>query len=883
MSKIPMTMTVSSDANKDDYRTWMAMPTMADGLLKSTEQAYQKVQLNSIKHKIYNLITSHRVRGVRNNQHFFLPIRVHNLEVLWCKKDKEIKASVRQGSMVATKKINKQHKQTVKGRMQNQKHGNSMVVTPVSAKDGAKRDRVVDVDMTEDNGFKKVKMSAFGDMEVDVENIPTVEWLSTKPNMTKFNLSMQLDEDDAILGATAFKGLIDEEIPADDRVHNAVQRIYKMIIKLISGNKNALETDPDFLKGMDTNTWVKCFASIVKNDYDDEIATSLIGEDGMTKIKICILRLANTPPTIIWSAQELQGQKVQGNKFSRAWYAAVQTIGSHYKKQQKVQMKIQQKLSFAPKNANEKTVEKVASKANSAKEKPKPADSDDTPMIVEKEPASQAKIQTKLAPPKIPENKVRLIVKFTIDTPKGKSPSEVVRRKIMEQLKTYKMDDKEVAIVPWKMSGTGKPIREDDDFPDKLQEFSSTYSDRIRVRSKGTVWFKLRVATNLSPESLTSVGDSITKYWFEDNAAGAFLCTVQESDNTVDLGDMLYSGPFIDNVRLTKVVKELYKAWYKEDLLAGCRPKKNTEIPVDKESTNTNWTLAENQPIHFEVHEPQAQNLKRLLYQTFNKVTNPEGRPGGYGFQFLPVKTMMMTGTDGIKARIRAQSKHKAVIKSLVLIKNISIRSLDKVVKERGSTTTLRKEILKITYPIDSAHIANPPKLFHTVDCAPSGSDCDQGVVYLTAYKDRARLAAGVSEVLPAYIQTMFSDNAMHEWFTPVGIASCEGVNLEINEDGAWNGKWTTPEDELQDAMWHEELGVQLQITNLELLDEHEDDGLMYLTADDASRQSFGADMFGRPGRANVAGQRQTQQTGSATSAGSRTADSVEGDRGLAA
>jgi len=57
-------------------------------------------------------------------------------------------------------------------------------------------------------------------------------------------------------------------------------------------------------------------------------------------------------------------------------------------------------------------------------------------------------------------------------------------------------------------------------------------------------------------KGLTSDRDSQMNWWFEDNKAGAFLTSVQNSDNVVTLGDLLHSGGFINPARRTQIVTD---------------------------------------------------------------------------------------------------------------------------------------------------------------------------------------------------------------------------------------------------------------------------------------------------------------------------------------
>jgi hypothetical protein len=59
-----------------------------------------------------------------------------------------------------------------------------------------------------------------------------------------------------------------------------------------------------------------------------------------------------------------------------------------------------------------------------------------------------------------------------------------------------------------------------------------------------------------APQHLLNNDSSDTSGWFDDHKCGAFLCTVQDLDNTVPLGDLLYSGPFVNLKRVAASIQK---------------------------------------------------------------------------------------------------------------------------------------------------------------------------------------------------------------------------------------------------------------------------------------------------------------------------------------
>jgi len=138
-----------------------------------------------------------------------------------------------------------------------------------------------------------------------------------------------------------------------------------------------------------------------------------------------------------------------------------------------------------------------------------------------------------------------------MNTLANKSPNVVQYDLIKSLFKAYKQEDPTFAIRGWKTASKSF-IANVDDFPDDFDHFRKTYAEGFHTRSKGMNWFKLRTGWSKPVKGLTSERDSKMAWWFDDNKAGAFLTSVQDSDNVVILGDFLYSGGFIDQLPLSK-------------------------------------------------------------------------------------------------------------------------------------------------------------------------------------------------------------------------------------------------------------------------------------------------------------------------------------------
>jgi hypothetical protein len=124
------------------------------------------------------------------------------------------------------------------------------------------------------------------------------------------------------------------------------------------------------------------------------------------------------------------------------------------------------------------------------------------------------------------------------------------------------------------------------------------------------------------------------------------------------------------------------------------------------------------------------------------------------------------------------------------------------------------------------------------VDYAPSGPNKEKGAVYLTAYHDRKELAAKVVDILPAFIDHYYGRELAKKWCHPSSMSIIHDITFLEDEDGNDLGEWTTVEDDMGQEILDEDMGIQLDLSNLGLLEFHPEDRVL-LNADDASAASF--------------------------------------------
>ena len=105
--------------------------------------------------------------------------------------------------------------------------------------------------------------------------------------------------------------------------------------------------------------------------------------------------------------------------------------------------------------------------------------------------------------------------------------------------------------------------------------------------------------------------------------------------------------------------------------------------------------------------------------------------------------------------------------------------------------------------------------------------------------RNSAEFRPEYSTKLPAYVSKLVDEKAAREWFHADAIASLQSVQFTCDKEGNWDGRWTTPDDDLMTDILHEDMGVEFEFEF--------DDGIpgfdtpiVRLTADDASVTTYG-------------------------------------------
>ena len=410
----------------------------------------------------------------------------------------------------------------------------------------------------------------------------------------------------------------------------------------------------------------------------------------------------------------------------------------------------------------------------------------------------------------------RYTIKFKVPQDKKRQAKEHVHYFNSLLFTSMKQLDATSCFLPWHVGDLPKtyPITSRTHFPKSYADFRPYFAGGSRPNFDKDFWYRIHIGCDENPDNFTSTQGSKLFDFFDDHNTGAYYCTVHDSDNPVEIAYLLYQGSFCDHNHLTNLIRTAYSKV--NDKLPPIRIGIRTKTVKDVVSVNeksSNWVLRDNQLPVVEADIADAKKVKKFLYACFNG----EGKTlGGYNTRTLPVFDQIITGSDGKNKYNRMLGKHVAIVNNLVLMRVTTISTLNELVNTGHGKECLRTVLGTITYPLCPPQDSTPQKLFHSMDFATSGSDARSGVVYFTAYKDRADLAERLLDILPAYLVFRmghtFATKVLHEG----KLQECPEVHRDSSDYSTWQGTWTTEEDAQLDAILDEDMGIEICIEGLD-------------------------------------------------------------------
>jgi hypothetical protein len=256
------------------------------------------------------------------------------------------------------------------------------------------------------------------------------------------------------------------------------------------------------------------------------------------------------------------------------------------------------KVTFGPNSNLQNTKRPADSHASPDKAKKKNNASNDPATTPQQKETTQTITRTKtnkLAKDYLTGTTVetRFSYKFLIQTDGESTSDSIALSMIGSLLCRYQEDDPSAAILPWKVTAqeTECPITN----PDmvtlmEVSKFPNIYADRFRPKLKQNCWFRLAIAHTKPSQHLLSGNLSNMASWFDNHDSGAWMCTVQGLDDTVSVGELIYTGPFIDLVRVSAQIHEACKLFKGANIKFGCRVGRNSEIPLAEDRPRS-WIL----------------------------------------------------------------------------------------------------------------------------------------------------------------------------------------------------------------------------------------------------------------------------------------------------
>ena len=296
------------------------------------------------------------------------------------------------------------------------------------------------------------------------------------------------------------------------------------------------------------------------------------------------------------------------------------------------------------------------------------------------------------------------------------------------------------------------------------------------------------------------------------------MAVVQDAENPVEAVTFLYTGMNTDIVYLTNTLQEEAQKRFQRRLKIGGKASKVRSLKQDEDyNKQRNWLLDPTMPVRFDADKTDAEDLKRLVLLCFHKKRDRMHLPGMIYARPLPA-VQMMTGSDSELKHTHSLWKHRAVYESLDCQKTTSIKKLDSPAVSASSETkiTLRRAIMLETFPLVLKEEETHKPLYHSVDYIRAGYN--QGSHVLTFYNDRRTTAKAVLNILPAYMAYKHGKEAAEKWFHAVALKDIADVRFNHTLEGEFDRLWTTPDDAVLEGIMEEDMGIDLQIEGLSIV-----------------------------------------------------------------
>ena len=706
----------------------------------------------------------------------------------------------------------------------------------------------------------------------DVQMVAAPEMLSTKANGQFFDLTTSKDgkplstfltEDMYAEAKVPFRALFGE--PPSSAHDDAT----KMLLCIGMVSQKTRDIDINVLKRtlMDTQVALMACISIVKEEAE---VLKILTEAEMRHFHLTAMRMASTKPKLICG--NVKNSQTQKTNLILMWFVPINSVGSLYSASSKPRKQATLEECLPKKSTPDpKASLKRASSPDPPAGGPKklPADSTtNSSKTSSKSDAEAATLQLGTSPNKKAAKALeecqyatRVSIKLTLGDCEGSNPA----REALKQLLTYyirlKENDRKSRLFPWNEEDmqTTPAILSADAFPtDKASSFA-VYTQGAFPKKDSQVYYKLYVRHDVESVHILSGPTSDINDWFVPRQERAgYLCAVQNASLTRKAGQFLYGGRYNDVRAVQAIVlacailcQSKMKPKNKE-LAMGLCIQKNKDIPSARDRAdnpgNKDQLLDESQLITVECALHQTRFWNTLLKKLYNNVDALTPRPGGYRFRYLPEPDLVRAGSKGLKNRNKLLQRHKAVARSIQILRCDQVVDLDSPITQEGKKITLRSFLNEqVKIPLVAKEGVKQQPLFHSIDKASWGRDLEQGITYFAVYNDHVKEAEDLLAILIAFVAYEFDRDIALQWCNPCWADLIEGTEFDEDIDGNFLGTWTTEDEKEQEELINEQCAVALDFTNIDLqLDNEEEQGPVLMRGDDASIYSFKT-AFGSP------------------------------------
>ena len=149
--------------------------------------------------------------------------------------------------------------------------------------------------------------------------------------------------------------------------------------------------------------------------------------------------------------------------------------------------------------------------------------------------------------------------------------------------------------------------------------------------------------------------------------------------------------------------------------------------------------------------------------------------------------------------------------------------------------------------------------------------NAEQGLVCFTFYNDRAPEARGIIQIWPAWVVFNLNREAATRWCAPLSLDIIDDVTFGEDDEGNFNGRYSTTTDQETQDIVDEDMGIQLDLSAMEKAPEGQE--RVYLREDDASINTFVTAFGASVGATDTP----SQQSGAVTPAGTAAVPVVSG------